>query len=105
MQNAGMKAKKAVKTQPKEDEDFNDSELFPGWRGGKRRAIRLKSLADVRRFLAATVNDLRNGATTESKAKTLGYLCSILKDVIQGSDLEQRIEKLEREVTKNEREF
>jgi len=33
MQNAGMKAKKAVKTQPKEDEDFNDSELFPAGGG------------------------------------------------------------------------
>jgi hypothetical protein len=61
------------------------------------RGIRLQSLADVRRFLAKTINAFHRGAINAEQAKTTGYLCSILKDVIRESTLEQRIEALERE--------
>lgn len=53
--------------------------------------IRLKSLGDVRRFLARTTNDLAAGICNESRTQTLGYLCSILRDVVRDSELENRV--------------
>jgi hypothetical protein len=68
----------------------------------RKTQIRIKSLVDVRRFMARTLNDLDTDKITESKARTLGYLCSVLRDVIKDSDLESRILKLEKEMLKNE---
>jgi len=61
---------------------------------------RLNTLNDVRRFLSAVTNDLNDDKITESKAKALGYLCSILQQIIQNSDLENRVAKLEEEFGK-----
>lgn len=66
----------------------------------KPRKKRLKTLADVRRYLAALVNDTRNGLIDPSLAGRLGYLLNILKGVISDSDLEARIEALEKEVNR-----
>ena len=66
----------------------------------RKTQIRLKNLLDVRRFLARVLNDLDANRIQESKAKALGYLCSIMKDIIRDSDLEQRIAKLEKEIEK-----
>lgn len=71
-------------------------------RGPRKTAIRFKTLCDIRRFLARTVNDLDTGAIPEGKARTLGYLCGVMKDVIKDSDFETRIAKLEMEVLKND---
>jgi hypothetical protein len=88
--------KKAAK-----DTSCNDLSLEAG--GGERKTqIRLKSLLDIRRFMARVLNDLDSDKTTESKARTLGYLCSVLRDVIKDSDLETRVKKLESEMEKNE---
>ncbi len=67
----------------------------------RKTQIRLKTLLDVRRFLARVLNDLDTNRIQESKAKAFAYICSIMKDIIRDSDLEQRIAKLEKEV-KNE---
>lgn len=64
-------------------------------RGDRKTQIRLKTLCDIRRFLARVLNDLDANIIPESKAKALAYLCSIMKDIIRDSDLEQRIAKLE----------
>ena len=69
--------------------------------GAHKTQIRVKSLLDIRRFMARTLNDLDTDKITESKARTLGYLCSVMRDVIKDSDLESRIIKLEQGV-KNE---
>ncbi len=69
----------------------------------RKTQIRLKNLLDVRRFLARVLNDLDANRIQESKAKALGYLCSIMKDIIRDSDLEQRIVKLEKELEQNEK--
>lgn len=64
---------------------------------------RLKSLADVRRYLAALINDTRNKEIEASLSGRLGFLLNILRSVISDSDLEQRISALEqKEVAKNE---
>jgi len=62
----------------------------------KKYQKRLKSLQDIRRFLAQITNQLENGEIEESKARCLGYLCSIMQSIIKDSDLELRIEALER---------
>jgi len=69
---------------------------------GRKTQVRMKSLTDVRRFMARVINDLDDSRIIESKARTLGYLCSVLRDIIRYSDLEERILKLEREVERNE---
>lgn len=73
-----------------------------GKKGPRKTAIRFKTLCDIRRFLARTVNDLDAGEIAEGKARTLGYLCGVLRDVVKDSELEVRVKKLEEEVKKNE---
>lgn len=58
---------------------------------------RLKTLTDVRRFLAFTLNQLERNEIDESRAKTVAYCLNILSGVIRDSDLEQRVEALEAE--------
>jgi len=57
---------------------------------------RLKSMEDVRRFLADTVNKLNRDEIEINKASKLGYLLQIMARVIEGSDLEKRVTKLEK---------
>jgi len=71
--------------------------------GARKTQIRFKSLLDIRRFMARILNDLDADNISESKSKTLGYLCSVLRDIIKDSELESRILKLEREISKNEK--
>lgn len=68
----------------------------------RKNQVRMKSLTDIRRFLARVLNDLDRNLIQESKARTLGYLCAVMRDVIKDSDLEIRVAKLEREMEKNE---
>ncbi|MBU0992253.1 MAG: hypothetical protein KJ737_07135 [Proteobacteria bacterium] len=60
------------------------------------RSIRLKTLADLRRFLARVVNQLHGGQIEEGTARTFAYILSIMKEIIKDSDLEQRLEAVER---------
>ena len=57
----------------------------------------LKNLADVRRYLSSVINETRRGEIEPALAGKLGYLLNILVGVISQSDLEARIEKLEKE--------
>jgi len=61
----------------------------------KKYSVRLKSLADIRRFLARVANDLDKDEIEAGKARTLTYIGSILSQVIRDSDLEARISALE----------
>ena len=63
--------------------------------------FKLKNLADVRRFLARAANRLDAGEITEAHARTQAYICSVLKSIIEISDLEQRLEALERKISEN----
>jgi hypothetical protein len=67
----------------------------------KRYAKRLRTLSDIRRFLASAINDLDAGTLEESKARCLTYMCSILSQVIRDSDLETRLEALEKAAAEN----
>jgi hypothetical protein len=71
--------------------------------GGERKtAIRFKTLVEIRRFLARTLNALDADKIPEGKARAIGYLCSVMRDIIKDSDLEARVLKLEREMEKRE---
>jgi hypothetical protein len=77
----------------------SDEDLRPEAGGSARKTqVRFKNLGDVRRFMARVLNDLDADIITEVKARTLGYLCSVLRDVIKDSDLEARVSRLEREI-------
>ena len=58
---------------------------------------RLKTASDLRRYLASLINRVEQGETSPEMASKLGYLTNILLRVIEGSDLEARIEALEAE--------
>lgn len=71
---------------------------FDTWGGGVvKQKKRLKTLNDVRVFLAGIINDLNQGLIDESRAKSFGYLCNVLAGIVKDSDLESRIEKLEKQ--------
>ena len=56
---------------------------------------RLKSMEDVRRYLATLINLTEAGKIEPGLSGKLGYLISILVRVLEGSDLERRIKILE----------
>lgn len=64
----------------------------------RKYQVRLKTLADVRRFLARVANDLDADVIEKDKARCLGYLCSTLQAVIRDSTLEERVAALEKSV-------
>jgi hypothetical protein len=57
---------------------------------------RLKDLRDVRRYLAGLINRVEAGKVDATLGGKLGYLASILTRVMEGSDLEKRVELLEK---------
>ncbi len=63
---------------------------------------RLKTLEDVRRYLANLINRTEDGEVDPSLAGKLGYLANSLARVIEGSELEKRVDALERQMTKNQ---
>jgi len=62
----------------------------------KARGLSLKSLSDLRRFVGKIANELYRDEIDVNKAKALGYLTNVLKDIITDEDLEQRLEAMER---------
>lgn len=58
-------------------------------------ARRLNTLEDLRRYLASVINRVEDGALNPAVAGKLGYLANILKAVIEGTTLEDRVAKLE----------
>lgn len=64
---------------------------------GKRR--RLKSAQDVRRYLAHLINYTEAGEIEPQTAGRLAYISNILLKAIEGTDLQERIEALERKIS------
>jgi len=56
---------------------------------------RLKTLSDVRRYLANLINRTEAGEVDPSLSGKLGYLANSLARVIEGSDVVKRIDELE----------
>ena len=62
---------------------------------------RLKSIEDVRRYLAGLINRTEAGEVEPALAGKLGYLANSLVRVIEGAELESRIEALEKSLGQN----
>ena len=56
---------------------------------------RLKTLSDLRRFLASQISALDRNEIDENRLRCLSYALGVLSNLIQDSDLEQRLTALE----------
>ena len=63
---------------------------------GRRR--RLQNMSDLRRYLANLINRSEAGEVDPNLASKLGYLVALLFRVIEKSDLEKRVDELEKRV-------
>ena len=68
----------------------------------RKQRKRLKTMSDLRRFLANLINETASGITDPALAGKLGFLLNILRGVLSDSDLEARISRLEKEAIDNE---
>ena len=59
-------------------------------------AKRLKSTSDLRRYLANLVNRVERGEVEPAMASKIGFLINILAKLIEGTELEKRVEELEK---------
>lgn len=57
---------------------------------------RLKTLDDLRRYMADAINRVEGGELDPGVAGRLTYMVNVLKSVIEGGDLEKRLAELER---------
>ena len=59
---------------------------------------RLKTLSDVRRYLAGLINRVEAGEVDAGVMSKLAYAVNILSGIIQNSDIEKRLEQLEKQI-------
>lgn len=59
---------------------------------------RLQNAQDLRRYLASLINRVESGDVEVNLGKSLAYMSSILLRIIEGGDLEGRVEQLERKL-------
>lgn len=59
---------------------------------------RLQNAQDLRRYLSNLINRTEVGAVDVNLGKSLAYMSSILLRIIEGGDLEGRVEQLERKL-------
>jgi len=64
----------------------------------KPRRRRLRTLADLSRFMGSLINDCRCGDIEPALAARLGYLINIQKSILSEGELEARIQALETEL-------
>ena len=64
-----------------------------------KRAVKLKSIYDVSRLLSKTINQVLRDEMPGEKAGKIGYLSNILIRALEQSQLEKRIEALERKIS------
>ena len=64
---------------------------------------RLQNAQDLRRYLASLINRVESGEVEVNLGKSLAYMSSILLRIIEGGDLEGRVEQLERKLESKRR--
>lgn len=74
--------------------------LAPPPPAGRIQSTPLSRLSEVRYELSKLYREARNGKINVSDATRLAYLLQVLAKIIEGSDLERRIEALEKGVSK-----
>lgn len=60
---------------------------------------RLKTLEDVRRYLAHLIKSIEADEIDQAKGGRLAYIASILIRAIEGGELERRVGELEKQIT------
>jgi hypothetical protein len=65
---------------------------------GKPNVGRLHTLTSVRQEMARLYREARRGKETVADAGRLAYILSLISRIIEGSDLERRLEALERKL-------
>lgn len=55
----------------------------------------LSNLSDLRKFVAKLINERKRGDIDSSTSRDCGYLAKILMEIMQHSEIEERILKLE----------
>lgn len=69
----------------------------------KAKRKRLNTARAIRQELANVYHDLSEDKISESKARTLAYISSIMQRLIETSDLEDRLTELENQLDKQRR--
>jgi len=64
----------------------------------EKKHTRLNSQTDCRRFLARLINETRSGDITPDFLRALTYSIKVLSGILNDSDLEERILKLEEKI-------
>lgn len=64
-----------------------------------KRLKRLRSATDGREFMQSLINAYDKNEISTEKARALGYLIKIFLDTVEASDIEERIEELEKIVS------
>ena len=64
-------------------------------------ARRLKTVQDLRRYLAGLLNRAESGEVTPALAGKLCYIANSLLPVIESCEVEQRIARLEEHISKS----
>lgn len=57
---------------------------------------RLKTMEDLRRYVAGLINRVEKGEVDSVLAGKLGYLAATLQRIIEGGELEKRLDEIER---------
>jgi len=63
-----------------------------------KKPISIESLTDIQVILLETLNEIRSSGTDNivTRSRAITYICSILADIQERTDLEKRIEALEK---------
>lgn len=65
-----------------------------------KRRSRLNTARAIRQELANVYHDLSEDTITESKARTLAYIASIMQRLVETSELEDKIIEIEEHIEK-----
>lgn len=92
-------AKKCTNDEPEGRASAGDQPSPPG--GAKRLRLRLNTVDDVKKELARLYRDARAGQLETHDASRMANMLAILGRIIEGADIEERMEALERTISEN----
>lgn len=65
---------------------------------GKKRAIKLRTLSDISRYLNDLINRVERGELECEKASKLTYIANILSKTLKEANTDKEIEDLQKEI-------
>ena len=95
-------AKKSTGGQPETRASAGDSPSPP--RGAKRLRLRLNTIDDVKKELGRLYREARAGEVETHEASKMANMLAILGRIIEGADLEERMDVIERSIAKTREE-